>query len=60
LELLLIFVYRLTDADEVDIPFNNKVGTKRYMAPEVRDTTLITEYLDFYCFCLVTEKFVCI
>ena len=27
---------RLTDQEEVDIPFNNKVGTKRYMAPEVR------------------------
>jgi len=26
---------KLTDNEEVDIPFNNKVGTKRYMAPEV-------------------------
>jgi len=26
---------KLTDSEEVDIPFNSKVGTKRYMAPEV-------------------------
>merc|ERR1719244_2450134 len=31
---------KLTDADEVDIPFNNKVGTKRYMAPELLDETI--------------------
>merc|ERR1719318_275197 len=31
---------KLTDQEEVDIPFNNKVGTKRYMAPEVLDETI--------------------
>jgi len=37
---------KLTDADEVDIPFNNKVGTKRYMAPEVLDETINEKHFD--------------
>jgi TGF-beta receptor type-1 len=37
---------KLTDADEVDIPFNNKVGTKRYMAPELLDETINEKHFD--------------
>jgi len=37
---------KLTDNDEVDIPFNNKVGTKRYMAPEVLDETINEKQFD--------------
>lgn len=37
---------KLTDADEVDIPFNNKVGTKRYMAPELLDETINETHFD--------------
>ena len=29
------FLLRLLDTGQVDIPYNNKVGTKRYMAPEL-------------------------
>ena len=36
---------RLTDNSEVDIPFNNKVGTKRYMAPEVSENSLSIDVL---------------
>ena len=31
---------RLLDNGQVDIPFNNKVGTKRYMAPELLNETI--------------------
>jgi len=37
---------KLTDTDEVDIPFNNKVGTKRYMAPELLDETINEKAFD--------------
>ena len=31
---------RLLDTGQVDIPYNNKVGTKRYMAPELLNETI--------------------
>ena len=37
---------KLTDQEEVDIPFNNKVGTKRYMAPELLDETINEKQFD--------------
>jgi len=37
---------KLTDQDEVDIPFNNKVGTKRYMAPELLDESINEKLFD--------------
>jgi len=37
---------KLTDQEEVDIPFNNKVGTKRYMAPELLDETINEKHFD--------------
>merc|ERR1719187_1814474 len=36
---------KLTD-EEVDIPFNNKVGTKRYMAPELLNETINEKQFD--------------
>ena len=39
LELSLLFL-RLLDTGQVDIPYNNKVGTKRYMAPELLNETI--------------------
>jgi len=32
--------------DEVDIPINNKVGTKRYMAPELLDESIDEKHFD--------------
>ena len=37
---------KLRDNGEVDIPFNNKVGTKRYMAPELLDETINENIFD--------------
>merc|ERR1719282_1469260 len=37
---------KLTDQEEVDIPFNNKVGTKRYMAPELLNETINEKQFD--------------
>ena len=34
------FFVRLLDTGQVDIPYNNKVGTKRYMAPELLNETI--------------------
>lgn len=34
------FILTFSDTDEVDIPLNLRVGTKRYMPPEVLDETL--------------------
>ncbi|XP_065160263.1 TGF-beta receptor type-1-like isoform X3 [Atheta coriaria] len=34
--------------DTVDIPLNNRVGTKRYMAPEVLDETMKTDHFDSF------------
>ena len=34
--------------DTVDIPPNNRVGTKRYMAPEVLDETLNMNHFDSF------------
>lgn len=34
------------ETDEVDIPINNKVGTKRYMAPELLDETINEKHFD--------------
>ena len=38
--------FRLRDNGEVDIPFNNKVGTKRYMAPELLDESINENIFD--------------
>lgn len=35
-----------SQTDEVDIPINNKVGTKRYMAPELLDETIDEKHFD--------------
>jgi TGF-beta receptor type-1 len=37
-----------TQKDEVDIPANNRVGTKRYMAPEVLDDTINTAHFESF------------
>lgn len=36
------------NTNTVDIPLNNRVGTKRYMAPEVLDETMIIEQFDSF------------
>lgn len=38
----------LSDTNEVDIPPNTKVGTKRYMPPEVLDETLNKSHFQSY------------
>ena len=42
----MIVLFRLRDNGEVDIPFNNKVGTKRYMAPELLDESINENIFD--------------
>lgn len=37
-----------SDTNEVDIPLNSRVGTKRYMAPEVLDGTLNKNHFQAY------------
>lgn len=37
-----------SDTNEVDIPPNTKVGTKRYMPPEVLDETLNKSHFQSY------------
>lgn len=37
-----------SDTNEVDIPPNTKVGTKRYMPPEVLDETLDKSHFQSY------------
>ena len=44
--LLCLSFPRLLDNGQVDIPFNNKVGTKRYMAPELLDETINESMFD--------------
>lgn len=50
---------RLSETNEVDIPPNLRVGTKRYMPPEVLDETLNRSYFqsfimaDMYSFGLI-------
>ena len=39
-------VCRLLDNGQVDIPLNNKVGTKRYMAPELLDGSIEESMFD--------------
>ena len=39
-------VRHLADTDTVDIPVNNKVGTKRYLAPELLDESLNVNQFD--------------
>ena len=39
-------VRHLADTDTVDIPVNNKVGTKRYLAPELLDESLNVNHFD--------------
>jgi len=34
------------ETDEVDIPINSKVGTKRYMAPEVLEESIVETHFD--------------
>lgn len=38
----------LSDTNEVDIPPNTRVGTKRYMAPEVLDESLNRNHFQSY------------
>ena len=40
------YFVRLLDNGQVDIPFNNKVGTKRYMAPELLDGSINESMFD--------------
>ena len=44
--LWLLLLFRLRENGEVDIPFNNKVGTKRYMAPELLDESINENIFD--------------
>ncbi|CAG7729158.1 unnamed protein product [Allacma fusca] len=37
-----------TESNEVDIPLNNRVGTKRYMAPEVLDESINKDLFDSF------------
>lgn len=37
-----------SDTNEVDIPLNTRVGTKRFMAPEVLDETLNRNHFQSY------------
>ena len=39
-------VRHLAETDTVDIPVNNKVGTKRYLAPELLDESLNVNHFD--------------
>lgn len=39
-------VRHIPDSDTVDIPTNKKVGTKRYLAPEILDNTLNVNHFD--------------
>lgn len=43
---LLMFSY--SDTNEVDVPLNTRVGTKRYMAPEVLDESLNKNHFQPY------------
>ena len=36
------------DTDSIDIPINNRVGTQRYMAPEVLDDTIDSLHFESY------------
>lgn len=38
----------LSDTNEIDIALNTRVGTKRYMAPEVLDETIMTNNFDAF------------
>lgn len=38
----------LSDTDEIDIALNTRVGTRRYMAPEVLDDTILTSHFDSF------------
>jgi TGF-beta receptor type-1 len=37
-----------TASNEVDIPLNNRVGTKRYMSPEALDETMNLNHFDSF------------
>ena len=60
----LVLPPRLSDTNEVDIPPNLRVGTKRYMPPEVLDETLNRSYFqsfimaDMYSFGLIVWEMV--
>lgn len=47
-EKLNVFVWFNSDTNEVDIPPNTRVGTKRYMPPEVLDETLNRSHFQSY------------
>lgn len=38
----------LSDTNEIDIALNTRVGTRRYMAPEVLDDTIVTSNFDSF------------
>ena len=41
-------VFCFSDTNEVDVPLNTRVGTKRYMAPEVLDESLNKNHFQPY------------
>jgi serine/threonine protein kinase len=43
-----LFYFFLSDTNEVDIPPNTRVGTKRYMAPEVLEESLNRNHFQSY------------
>lgn len=43
-----LFYFFLSDTNEVDIPPNTRVGTKRYMPPEVLDESLNRNHFQSY------------
>lgn len=47
-ELVLVEINDSSDTNEVDIPPNTRVGTKRYMPPEVLDETLNRSHFQSY------------
>lgn len=48
LSLNLLSVFYFSDTNEVDVPLNTRVGTKRYMAPEVLDESLNKNHFQPY------------
>lgn len=43
-----LLMFSSSDTNEVDVPLNTRVGTKRYMAPEVLDESLNKNHFQPY------------
>lgn len=43
-----LLMFSCSDTNEVDVPLNTRVGTKRYMAPEVLDESLNKNHFQPY------------